>query len=1225
MAVGPTAALRALEGAEGKALGVASVGVACSTLEEVFHDVGARVAKLLDEGREGDAGGTLKGRGGREETEETEETSPEETSPEETSPSSSSSSSSKKPASALRRDPPRGPSATPRASRATRRTVRSGRFAQFSACLFKRAAHARRDARGFCVSALVPVLFVVAGALAASVPAARAGDPPLAAMDSSFSGGAAIGLSSIGLSSSPDAAASPLDRRRLPPPWSCSESSPVVDRCDADEDAGGPTACAACDALEGTLDAAVLAGAKPRTTCKARTLLRSEAAERSSDSAARAGSCAAIAEEAPRGAGESGDRTPRGASYVLLASPTAYHALPAAMTARHSAAFAAALGPIACGSGSGFSGSGSGSSGSGAGAAASSRSSSSGSDPSCYLRALNHPLPSTPEQRAEQRTLGHLLVAICVVLGLACMSAAAATFPTLERASGAEHLQTLAGVSRLTYWSATYAWDVMTAAPVLAACLFVLSGLSGGGASVGEEQSSSGGGEEDSGPRSFGFAAHGGAALPVVAASLASFAASAFPLAYLCRAPFTTAPGALAGQMGAAFFFGVAQLIASVVLSGLSAAEMGEGGAADAWRACDALFRWLPHYCVGRTLFVLAERRGGGGEGLAAMGAAESDAESPWDVAGGLVAANAVTAVAFVALLALTDQNGRAARGLAEAFWRRFLAKVAAKVFFRGAPRRSPSVERTRGEAAASAAGRGGLADASDADASAAREGGRGGGREGGLSSGLSERARFSSDRRLDLEMGVPAEDSGVAAARVEAEASGALSRGSRVALVVRGLRVRYPGRGADAVDGLSFAARRGECFGLLGVNGAGKSTTFGALSGALAPSDGEALLAVRGGAAEREAPGDDEAPPPETSTISSSSSSSSSFFEIVRVAPAEARARRRVGYCPQRDAVQSTMTVAEHLAFYSALRGGPLRLSSPDVLRLASALELAAFLDVPAGKLSGGTRRKLSVAIALVGDPSLVLLDEPSAGMDPESRLALRRAVGAQCAERGACVVVTSHAMEECEALCRSAAVMARGRARRAGKVRDLLRGLGRGYDLDARLAVGGGRTSDDGDDGANGATLLTRARRFVEAAFPGATPRDVGVSPSRARRTPGAAGDDEGAGKPPGADEAGGLRGEPLGRVGRAARSFRYRLPPEVSAAEAFEAMEAGMEKAGIAAYQLGRPTLEEVFLRVAEEAEAEEAAEGTGVGEEEEERRAGEGGGEGGGVTPRSHPLR
>ena len=208
------------------------------------------------------------------------------------------------------------------------------------------------------------------------------------------------------------------------------------------------------------------------------------------------------------------------------------------------------------------------------------------------------------------------------------------------------------------------------------------------------------------------------------------------------------------------------------------------------------------------------------------------------------------------------------------------------------------------------------------------------------------------------------------------------------------------------------------------------------------------------------------------------------------------------------------------------------------------------------------------------------------------------------------------------------------RGRARRAGKVRDLLRGLGRGYDLDARLRLTpGGRTSDDGDDGArDGATLstLSRATRFVEAAFPGATPRDEGVffSPSRARRTPGRAGDDEGTGKPPGVDEAGESRGEPLlGRVGRAARSFRYRLPPEVSAAEAFEAMEAGMEKAGIAAYQLGRPTLEEVFLRVAEEAEAEEAAEGTGGGEEEEEeqRRAGEGGGEGGGATPRSHPLR
>ena len=203
-----------------------------STLEEVFHDVGARVAKLLDEGREGDAEGTTrKGRGGREKTVETEETSPEETSPEETSPSSSSSSSSKKPATALRRDPPGGPSATPRASRATRRTVRSGRFAQFSACLFKRAAHVRRDARGFCVSALVPVLFVVAGALAASVPAARAGIRPSRRW-TELSGGAAIGLPS-----SPDDAASP--RPPPPPAPQPPESSPVVDRCDADEDAGG--------------------------------------------------------------------------------------------------------------------------------------------------------------------------------------------------------------------------------------------------------------------------------------------------------------------------------------------------------------------------------------------------------------------------------------------------------------------------------------------------------------------------------------------------------------------------------------------------------------------------------------------------------------------------------------------------------------------------------------------------------------------------------------------------------------------------------------------------------------------------------------------------------------------------------------------------------------------------------------------------------------------------
>ncbi|XP_010842945.1 PREDICTED: ATP-binding cassette sub-family A member 7 [Bison bison bison] len=258
--------------------------------------------------------------------------------------------------------------------------------------------------------------------------------------------------------------------------------------------------------------------------------------------------------------------------------------------------------------------------------------------------------------------------------------------------------------------------------------------------------------------------------------------------------------------------------------------------------------------------------------------------------------------------------------------------------------------------------------------------------------------------------------------------------------LVLRDLTKVYPGQRTPAVDRLCLGIPPGECFGLLGVNGAGKTSTFRMVTGDTLPSGGEAIL------------------------------------EGHSVAQEPAAAHRRMGYCPQSDAIFELLTGREHLELYARLRGVPEAQVAQTASYGLARLGLSQYADQPAGTYSGGNKRKLATAVALVGDPALVFLDEPTTGMDPGARRFLWNSLLAVVQE-GRSVVLTSHSMEECEALCTRLAIMVNGRFRCLGSAQHLKGRFGAGHTLTLRVPLSRYKLAAD----------------FVAQAFPGAELREA------------------------------------------------------------------------------------------------------------------------------------
>ncbi|XP_073662951.1 ATP-binding cassette sub-family A member 2 isoform X3 [Tursiops truncatus] len=217
------------------------------------------------------------------------------------------------------------------------------------------------------------------------------------------------------------------------------------------------------------------------------------------------------------------------------------------------------------------------------------------------------------------------------------------------------------------------------------------------------------------------------------------------------------------------------------------------------------------------------------------------------------------------------------------------------------------------------------------------------------------------------------------------------------------------------AVDRLCLGVRPGECFGLLGVNGAGKTSTFKMLTGDESTTGGEAFV-----------------------------NGHSVLKELLQV-------QQSLGYCPQFDALFDELTAREHLQLYTRLRGIPWKDEARVVKWALEKLELTKYADKPAGTYSGGNKRKLSTAIALIGYPAFIFLDEPTTGMDPKARRFLWNLI-LDLIKTGRSVVLTSHSMEECEALCTRLAIMVNGRLRCLGSIQHLKNRFGDGYMITVR-----------------------------------------------------------------------------------------------------------------------------------------------------------------------------
>ncbi|PIK54928.1 putative ATP-binding cassette sub-family A member 3 [Apostichopus japonicus] len=223
-------------------------------------------------------------------------------------------------------------------------------------------------------------------------------------------------------------------------------------------------------------------------------------------------------------------------------------------------------------------------------------------------------------------------------------------------------------------------------------------------------------------------------------------------------------------------------------------------------------------------------------------------------------------------------------------------------------------------------------------------------------------------------------------------------------------------------------------------VNGAGKTTTFKMLTGDEAMTTGHA------------------------------------YIDGYNVKTETKQAQQRMGYCPQFDALIDKMTGRETLTMFARLRGVPEKDIPDEVNQLMKAFMFEEHADKIAGAYSGGNRRKLSTAIALVGEPPVVFLDEPTTGMDPVARRSLWDSLSV-VRESGKCIILTSHSMEECEALCTRLAIMVNGQFKCLGSTQHLKTRFGEGYTILARVFPD---------------SPLEPLKEFIRTNFPGAKLKD-------------------------------------------------------------------------------------------------------------------------------------
>ncbi|KAF1753453.1 hypothetical protein GCK72_020010 [Caenorhabditis remanei] len=240
------------------------------------------------------------------------------------------------------------------------------------------------------------------------------------------------------------------------------------------------------------------------------------------------------------------------------------------------------------------------------------------------------------------------------------------------------------------------------------------------------------------------------------------------------------------------------------------------------------------------------------------------------------------------------------------------------------------------------------------------------------------------------------------------------LANSNQTALVSNNL-VKWYGN-FNAVKGVNFHVKSKDCFGLLGVNGAGKTSTFQMLTGENSISSGDAYV--------------------------NGWSVKNNWRE----------AGANVGYCPQYDAVIKEMSGEETLYMFARIRGIPEKEIPVKVKAVIHAIGIGMYAKRQIKTYSGGNKRRLSLGIAIVGLPDVLLLDEPTSGVDPKARRIIWNILN-RLRDLGTALVLTSHSMDECEALCTELAIMVYGKFRCYGSCQHIKSRYGSGYTLLVRL----------------------------------------------------------------------------------------------------------------------------------------------------------------------------
>ena len=224
--------------------------------------------------------------------------------------------------------------------------------------------------------------------------------------------------------------------------------------------------------------------------------------------------------------------------------------------------------------------------------------------------------------------------------------------------------------------------------------------------------------------------------------------------------------------------------------------------------------------------------------------------------------------------------------------------------------------------------------------------------------------------------------------------------------------------KSTKAVRDITLYLEQGEVFGLLGINGAGKTTTFKCLSNEIFPSSGNIYI--------------------------NDSDILSNFNKV----------RNLIGYCPQDNPIFEYLTVYQNLEFYGIIKGAKVDKIKEIIDALVEEMNLIKFKDVVSGTLSGGNKRKLSVAIALICSPPIILLDEPSTGMDPEARKYMWEVINRVSRnQKKSTIIMTTHSMEEAETLCKKIGILVDGQFKCLGTKDEIKEQFGFGYEINLQI----------------------------------------------------------------------------------------------------------------------------------------------------------------------------